>query len=57
MSYLKNVFHLYETKASFEKNLRENLIDPNSICFIKETQEIYTQGEFFGLSTEDREAL
>ena len=49
MSYIDNWFHFYETAKSFEIHKNQGLINPDSICFIKETSQIYTQNTLFGI--------
>ena len=49
MEYISNFFHFYETIDSFEAHKRQNVINPDSICFIKESSQIYTQGTLFGI--------
>lgn len=52
MSYIDNWFHFYDTTESFEVHRRQGLINPDSICFLKETGQIYTQNSFFGICKE-----
>lgn len=49
MEYISNFFHFYETIDSFEAHKKQNVINPDSICFIKESSQIYTQGTLFGI--------
>lgn len=49
MEYISDFFHFYETIDSFEAHKRQNVINPDSICFIKESSQIYTQGTLFGI--------
>lgn len=57
MSYIDNWFHFYSTTESFEVHRRQGLINPDSICFLKETGQIYTQNSFFGICRERFEKL
>lgn len=57
MSYIDNWFHFYSTTESFEVHRRQGLINPDSICFLKETGQIYTQNSFFGICRERYEKL
>lgn len=57
MNYIDKLFHFYETTKSFQIHLRQGVISPNSICFLKETGQIYTQGTFIGVCKERFEAL
>ena len=57
MSYIDNWFHFYSTTESFEVHKRQGLINPDSICFLKETGQIYTQNSFFGICRERFEKL
>lgn len=50
MKQLDEMFHLYNTLESFNTHKDLGVINPNSICFIVETSQIYTQGTFFGVS-------
>lgn len=50
MAYIKKRFHLYTTLKDFEEHRENSMIDPDSLVFIKETLQIYTQGTVFGLS-------
>lgn len=49
MDYIDKLFHLYETTESFTDHLKAGLINPDSICFLHETQQLYTQGFFIGV--------
>lgn len=57
MSYIDNWFHFYSTTESFEVHRKQGLINPDSICFLKETGQIYTQNSFFGICRERYEKL
>lgn len=57
MSYIDNWFHFYSTTESFEVHRKQGLINPDSICFLKETGQIYTQNSFFGVCKERYEKL
>lgn len=48
----KEMFHLYKRKSTFNTTLANDQIDLNSICFIEETKEIWTQGNFYNIDTE-----
>lgn len=52
MNYIENWFHFYDTTESFEVHRKQGLINPGSICFLRETAQIYTQGNFFGVCKE-----
>lgn len=53
MSYIEEIFHFYETTQAFETHRKLGLISPDSICFLKETRQIYTQNTLYGIC-EDR---
>lgn len=57
MSYIEEMFHFYETEQSFKLHLKQGVINPDSICFIKETSQIYTQGTFIGIHKQNFEVL
>lgn len=57
MSYIDNWFHFYSTTESFEVHRKQGLINSDSICFLKETGQIYTQNSFFGICRERYEKL
>lgn len=57
MNYISNWFHFYDTTESFEVHRKQGLISPDSICFLHETSQIYTQGAFFGICKERYEKL
>lgn len=57
MEQIKERFHLYETKESFKIHRKQNLINPDSICFIEETRQIYAQGNYYSPCIKDYEAL
>lgn len=57
MAYIKKRFHLYTTLKDFEEHKENDLINPDSLVFIKETLQIYTQDTFFGLSKLEFDAL
>lgn len=57
MNYISNWFHFYETTESFEVHRKQGMINPDSICFLKETSQIYTQNTLFGICKERFEAL
>lgn len=48
-NYIDKWFHFYETTAIFEAHLEKGFIDPDSICFLKESGQIFTQNTYFGL--------
>lgn len=51
MNQLKEIFHLYKTKKAFEDHLNMGIINPDSICFIEETKEIFTQGNYYSIDS------
>lgn len=57
MNYIDKWFHFYDTTESFELHRKQDLINPDSICFLKETSQIYTQGTLFGICKERYERL
>lgn len=57
MNYIENWFHFYNTTESFEVHRKQGLINPDSICFLRETAQIYTQGHLFGICKERFEKL
>lgn len=57
MNYIDNWFHFYDTTESFEIHREQGVINPDSICFLKETAQLYTQGHFFGICKERYEEL
>lgn len=57
MKEIKNRFHLYKTKESFKVHRKQGLINPDSICFIEETHQIYTQGSYYSPSLCEFEAI
>lgn len=57
MNYIENWFHFYATTESFEVHRKQGLINPDSICFLEETGQIYTQNSFFGICRERYERL
>lgn len=57
MNYISNWFHFYETTESFEIHRKQGVIDPKSICFLKETGQIYTHNSLFGICKERFEQL
>lgn len=52
MNYIDNVFQFYDTTESFELHKKQGLISPDSICFLRETSQIYTQNNLFGICRE-----
>ena len=54
---IDKIFHFYETLESFELHKRQGLINPDSICFIKETSQAYTQNTFIGICKKRYEEL
>lgn len=50
MNYIDSFFHYYETTEAFETHRDQGLINPDSICFIKETGQIYTQNYLTGIN-------
>ena len=57
MNYIDSWFHFYDTTESFEQHRDKGLINPDSICFIKESGQVYTQNSFFGICVERYERL
>lgn len=57
MNYIDSWFHFYDTIESFEQHRNKGLINPDSICFIKESGQVYTQNSFFGVCRERYERL
>lgn len=57
MSYIDKLFHFYETTSSFENHNSQGLISPDSLCFIEDKGQIYTQGSYFGINKNTYEAL
>lgn len=57
MNYIDNWFHFYETTKSFEAHMEQGVINPDSICFLKQTGQVYTQGSFFGINKEKYDEL
>lgn len=57
MNYIDSWFHFYDTTESFEQHRDKGLINPDSICFIKESGQVYTQNSFFGICRERYERL
>lgn len=57
MKYIGNLLHFYDTTESFEVHRRQGLISPDSICFLNQTGQIYTQGAIFGICKERFEVL
>lgn len=57
MNYIDNLFHFYDTTESFELHKKQKVINPDSICFLKETGQIYTQNTLFGVSKEEFDKL
>lgn len=51
--YIDKWFHFYKTTDSFEYHKDKEYISPDSICFLAETHQIYTQDTFFGISSKD----
>lgn len=48
-------FIRFDTEAAFLRELDNENISPNSICFILDKNYIYTQGTYFYGSTQDEE--
>lgn len=46
---IPEIFHYYKDLSVFQAHLEAGRIGPDSICFIEETKQIYTQGAFFGI--------
>lgn len=44
---IKEMFHLYKNKDTFTTTLNNGEISNDSICFIEDTREIWTQGKFY----------
>lgn len=57
MNYIDSWFHFYDTTESFEQHRDKGLINPDSICFIKESGQVYTQNSLFGICRERYERL
>lgn len=57
MNYIDSWFHFYDTTESFEQHRDKGLINPDSICFIKESGQVYTHNSFFGICREIYERL
>ena len=57
MGIIDNFFHLYETVESFEVHKNQGLINPDSICFIEESGQIYAQGNLYGICKDRYEKL
>lgn len=57
MNYIDNLLHFYDTTQSFEVHRKQGLINPDSICFLRETGQIYTQGSLFGICKERFDSL
>lgn len=57
MEYIENLLHFYDTSESFEAHQKQGLINPDSICFVKDTGQVHTQNSSFGISKEDFEEL
>lgn len=55
--YINKWFHFYSTDALFQAHKNSGLISPKSICFLKETMQIYTGCSYFGISSKDFEKL
>lgn len=51
--YIESWFQFYETSATFKAHLDGGFINPDSICFLKETNQVYTQGTFFGVCSKE----
>lgn len=57
MEQIKERFHLYKTKESFKIHKKQGIISPDSICFIEETRQIYTQGTYYSPCIQDYNAI
>lgn len=54
MNKIRQPFIHFKTKQTFEDALAAGLIDDDtSVVFIKETQQIFTHGKFYGVSEGD----
>lgn len=53
MDYIENWFHFYDTEESFELHKKHGLINPDSICFIRDLSQISTQNHLFGISRKE----
>ena len=51
MKYIDKILHFYSTFESFSQHKESNLISPDSLCFIEESGQIYTQGSLLGVDT------
>lgn len=49
---IKEMFHLYRNKSTFTTTLNSGAISNDSICFIEDTREIWTQGNFYNIDTD-----
>lgn len=52
-TYIDKWFLYFGTEDSFKAHLEKNFINPESICFIEQTGQLYTNGKFFGICKED----
>lgn len=55
--YIDEWFQFYETTASFEAHRNNGFINPDSICFLMETGQIYTQNSYFGICKKEFDQL
>lgn len=53
MSALKKILVRFKTKELFNERLALNEIPETSICFIEDTKEIWTHGQFYATSNEE----
>ena len=49
MEYIDSLFHFYSTTKSFESHKNQGVINPDSICFLAETGQIFTNNTLIGL--------
>lgn len=56
-NYIYELFHFYREDKTLKKNLELNIIDPASICFVEDRQQLYIQGRYFGISKQKYEEL
>lgn len=56
-NYIYELFHFYREDKTLKKNLELNIIDPASICFVEDRQQLYIQGRYFGISKQQYEEL
>ncbi len=57
IKYMKERFHLYETLDKYREYKKNGLISPESLCFITETHQVFTQDSWYSISSKDFEVL